>query len=334
MLRLTEPVKRVCYADDITVWASRGQIPVLEQQINSFREEMSTFLKENSLLISAPKSTVTLFTPNLFQARIHPKIAIADAILPLECTLEILGVFLDTSIAFHHHRETVSKRVSKRNNILKALAGISWGQQNNPVNDIQGRSIANYAAPVWSTNASNTSMEKTQVAQNEALRIFTKGSCEAQMPKVTEHSDLLAAQYLVKCPDRENVCHNITTLDLPPRMIKHTLYPKHHTSITPLLAATTKKSLKAVNRVLRDRPPDISETQTTLRRQQSTTLSQLRKPPLQLSSPPHSNVTNKTVEHASRHDQEVYLGRPRATGLINGNKSIEEANKNNKYKKN
>ena len=203
MPRLTEPVKRVCYADDITVWASGVQIPVLEQQINSYREEMSTFLKDNSLLISAPKSTVTLFTPDPFQARFHPKIAIADAILPLEGTPKILGVLLDTSFAFHHHCEYVANRVSKRNNILKALAGTSWGQQKETLlmtYKAVGRSIADYAAPVWSTN---TSMEKIQVAQNEAFRISTGAHkmssidhlhCEAQMLKVTEHSDLLSAQ--------------------------------------------------------------------------------------------------------------------------------------------
>ena len=195
-------------------------------------------LNYNSLLISAPKSTVTLFTPDPFQARFHPKIAIADAILPLECTPKILGVLLDTSFAFHHHCEYVANRVSKRNNILKALAGTSWGQQKETLlmtYKAVGRLIADYAAPVWSTNASNTSMEKIQVAQNEALRISTGAHkmssidhlhCEAQMLKVTEHSALLSAQYLVKCLDHENVCHNITTLDLPPRMMKHTLYSK------------------------------------------------------------------------------------------------------------
>ena len=136
MPRPTEPVKRVCYADDITVWASGVQIPVLEQQINSYLEEMSTFLKDNSLLISAPKSTVTLFTPDPFQARFHPKIAIADAILPLERTPKILGVLLDTSFVFHHHCEYVANRVSKRNSILKALAGTA---ERDPANDIQGR---------------------------------------------------------------------------------------------------------------------------------------------------------------------------------------------------
>ena len=266
MPRPTEPVKRVCYADDITVWASRVQIPVLEQQINSYLEEMSTFLKDNSLLISAPKSTVTLFTPDPFQVRIYPKIAIADAILPLERTPKILGVLLVTSFAFHHHCEYVANRFSKRNNILKALAGTSWGQQKETLimtYNAVGRPIADYPAPVWSTNADNTSMEKIQVAQNEALRISTGAHhhvkimimssidhlhCEAQMLKVTEHSD------------RSTTCAILgQMLGLRERMPQHhytgptstydeaNLYSKHHTTIAPLLADTTKELLKAVH---------------------------------------------------------------------------------------
>ena len=68
MPRPTYPVKRICYADDISVWASGAKIPELEVKINDYLEEMSKFLKSNSLLISAPKSTVTLFTPDTKQA--------------------------------------------------------------------------------------------------------------------------------------------------------------------------------------------------------------------------------------------------------------------------
>ena len=169
-----------------------------------------------------------------------------------------------------------------------------------------GRSRSDYAAPVWSTNANNNSMEKLQVAQNEALRISTGAL------KVTEHSDLLSAQYLVKCLDHENVCYNITTLDQPQRMMKHTLYSKHHTTIAPLLADTTKESLKAVhtaavfksrrkqtvNRVLRDRPPDISETETSLRRPQRTTLSQLHLD--------HCHLLNSYKHRIGREDDPQY----------------------------
>ena len=62
MPRPTPPVKRVCYADDITVCATGPKIPQLESMITNYLIDVSIYLKENSLLISAPKSTVTLFT--------------------------------------------------------------------------------------------------------------------------------------------------------------------------------------------------------------------------------------------------------------------------------
>ena len=81
--RPTEPVKRICYADDKTVSASRVKLPELEHKINDYLTRMSRFLRDNSLLISAPKSTVPLFTPDPKQANTHPKFKISDAELSL-----------------------------------------------------------------------------------------------------------------------------------------------------------------------------------------------------------------------------------------------------------
>ena len=78
MPRPTEPVKRVCYADDLNVWATGVKIPDLEDSVNNYLEEIIAYLKDNSLLISAPKSTVTLFSPDPHQAKTHPKILIED----------------------------------------------------------------------------------------------------------------------------------------------------------------------------------------------------------------------------------------------------------------
>ena len=60
--------------------------------------------------------------------------------------------------------------------MLKALAGSSWGQDKETLlmtYNALGKSIANYAAPVWSTNASDSSFKKIQTAQNAALRMAT-----------------------------------------------------------------------------------------------------------------------------------------------------------------
>ena len=47
-------------------------------------EEITAYLKDNSLLISAPKSSVTLLTPDTHQAKIHPRIFIENSHLPLD----------------------------------------------------------------------------------------------------------------------------------------------------------------------------------------------------------------------------------------------------------
>ena len=112
MPRPTEPVKRVCYADDITVWATGVKIPELEDSLNGYLKEINAYLKDNSVLISSPKSLVTLFTPDTHQAKTDPKILIEDS--------QILGVQLNTLLSFNKHSNHVTETVSSRNNILKA----------------------------------------------------------------------------------------------------------------------------------------------------------------------------------------------------------------------
>ena len=161
MPRPTEPVKRICCAEDITVWPSGVKIPELEHKMNDYLTEMFCFLRDNSLLIYVPKSTVTLFTPDPKQANTHPKINISDAELPLVRNPKLLGVYLDTFFSFHTHCVQVANRVSKRNNVLKALAGTNWGQQKETLlltYKALGISISNYlhlsgtqmlATPAW-----------------------------------------------------------------------------------------------------------------------------------------------------------------------------------------
>ena len=167
----------------------------------------------------------------------------------------ILVVYLDPSLSFNKHSQYVTERISGRNNILKALAGTSWGQQKETLlmtyNSV-GRSIINYAAPVWSPNLHDTSYRKIQYTQNEALRIATgchKMSSidhlytEAEMLKVKEHSELLSAQYLARCLEPGNVCHPITTRAIPERQMKETLYTRHRNTVEPIMVKNDRKAI-------------------------------------------------------------------------------------------
>ena len=92
MQRPIDLVKRVCYDDDITVWASGVNIPYIEVSLNSYLEEITAYLKDNSLLISDPKFSVTLLTPDTHYAKTHISILIEDSQLPLDQCPRILGL--------------------------------------------------------------------------------------------------------------------------------------------------------------------------------------------------------------------------------------------------
>ena len=88
-----------------------------------------------------------------------------------------------------------------------------------------GKSIANYAAPVWRSNASDSSFKKIQTAQNAALRTATGAHKMASIDhlhqesltlRVKDHSDMLSAQYPVNCLEEDHVSHGITIQDQDP----------------------------------------------------------------------------------------------------------------------
>ena len=145
-----------------------------------------------------------------------------------------------------------------------------------------GRSIANYAAPVWSTNASESNIGKIQRAQNETLRIITGSrkmssidhiNNETEILQVEDHLNILPVQYLVQCLDTENVCHHITKMNHPPREMKETIFTRHNQTVLQLLANNKKDTLHTafVNTAIANmmdniRPPSINDEDTLLSR--------------------------------------------------------------------
>ena len=265
----TPPVKRVCYADDITVWISGPKIPQLESMINSYLRDVGIYMKENSLLISAPKSTVALFTPNKHQFQTHLDITLENTQLPLERIPKILGVIMDPPLSFHKHCNYVLDRIDKRNNMLKALAGSSWGQEMETLlltYNALGKSITSYAAPVWSTNAGDTIFKKIQTAHNVALGTLTGAHTMASIDhlhqesltlNVKDHSDMLSAQYFVNRLEENHVCHDITTQEPRPKPMKKTLLFKHHSTVLPRLGRSRMEihqnlHTHAVDQLIRD----------------------------------------------------------------------------------
>ena len=240
----------------------------MEDSLNSYLEEITAY----SLLISAPKSSVTLFTPDTHQAKTNPRILIEDSRLPLVQCPKILEFHMDTSLSFNTHSSHVSKIISGRNNILKALAGwyILGTTERNLTNDIQGDWEIDHT--LCSTRLENKptrhQLQKYPIHAKWGSEDIHRMSqnvdhlhAEANMLKVKEHSELLSAQYLARCLEPESVNFSITTREPPKGIMKETLFTRHRSNVELLMIAKDRKTTLQVIHTMA-----VDQAVTSLRR--------------------------------------------------------------------
>ena len=138
---------------------------------------------------------------------------------------------------------------------------------------------------IWRLYCCDSSFRKIQTAHNAALRTATGAHKmasidhlhqESLMLRVKDHSDMLSAQYHGKLSGEDHVSHGITIQE--PRPMKESLHSRHHSTVLPRLGSSRLKShqnlhtravdsaiqLKGNNRVLKKRPPPISDEEQRL----------------------------------------------------------------------
>jgi hypothetical protein len=171
------------HADDFEVAESDPDIVTLSSALTNDLVHVSSWAAAKNLKIAPTKSSVTLFTPDRHQSHAHSQVYLDEELIPLCRTPKILGVTFDPHLTFCEHINAIILRAAGRLQILKALAGTSWGQQKETLLitfKCLILSIINYAAPIWFPNASKLSIEKIQIIQNAALRIVT--GCHKKYP--------------------------------------------------------------------------------------------------------------------------------------------------------
>ena len=125
MPRPTPPVKRVCYVVDISLgfWTQNPTSGIHDQHL----PEGCRHLSEGKLVYGVHRNQQSHSSPRTHSSS-RLKITIENTQLLLERIPMILGVIMDPSLSFYNHCNYVTDRINKRNNMLKALVGSSWGQ--------------------------------------------------------------------------------------------------------------------------------------------------------------------------------------------------------------
>lgn len=212
-------------------------------------------------------------------------------------------------LVFNKHVETINNTLKKRNNTLKSLAGSTWGKDKTTILTTYkaiGRSILNYAAPIWTPQVPETGWSRLQTTHNAALRIATGNHQMASKSHlhqeccilpVKDHNDLLSSQYHLATYKHDHPNNHVNKEELAPRSLRKNLskykpevmafLPNYDTSIDDKLYKHTLKELHTArveatisnlepNRVLKASPPPIAIDEASLPRDTQCTLSQLR----------------------------------------------------------
>ena len=298
-------VQIIQYADDISIYATGKDIAELTRAINNYVPFVIDFLNNRELKVSPEKSTVTLFTPDTKEAKIHPKVLINNTLVPLEHHPKLLGVTYDTMFTFSKHIKNATSSANTKINMLKSLCGTDWGQDKETMSmtfKAIARSAMEYACPIWSPIISDTSWKRLQTTQNTALRVITGNlkmashqhlHQETKILPIREHCLMKSKQYLLTCHQPDHPGYKHVDEPLPARShlkptIQH-LKPSIQQYL-PINADNRKSKIKQIhtndvknilqnlppNQILGHAPPEINKEEKTLSRQIRSQLSQLR----------------------------------------------------------
>ena len=294
------------YADDFTAVVSDHNTLAASQRMSDHAADALQWAADHGLQVSVNKSNCTLFTSDTHQSRLDPSVS-CNSFCVLCPRSFLVSPLIPTSPSPPPIRG-VAERARSRLGILKALAGVSWGQSKEVLlltYQMLIKPILSYAAPVWFPNAPTTDVSTLQSIQNSALRLAT-GSLkmastdhlhqEALVLHVRAHLSMLCSQFLLSALRPNHPSHPTVTADSGPRNIRHTLQSRFRPSISAhLIDGITqpdcyRESLRQVhsdavaatiaalspNRLLGVSPPAVSASEQRLPRAHRTTLSQLR----------------------------------------------------------
>ena len=124
---------------------------------------------------------------------------------------------------FGEHVRSIKKKLQKRNNILKKIAGSDWGCTKETLSVTYkaiGRSVLKFSVPIWGSIVSNISWNHLQTQQNIALRTII--GCakmsdindlhnEGEMLPVKAQIKMLAQQFLAGRYQSHRADHETTS---------------------------------------------------------------------------------------------------------------------------
>lgn len=231
-------VKYSFYADDLVIYLDCDNLSEGEHTMNNCLSVLCTYLtKCLELEVNVEKSSVMLFSYNSLP---NPHIFFNSTLIPFKTSEKYLGIILDSQLSWGPHIEYICKKAEQRLNIMRSLAGVSWGSDPKILKNLYFslvRSQFDYGC-VFYADAFNQLLRKLDVLQNRALRVITGAmmsspinslEVESGVPPLIIRRSYLTDKFCLKLISHDNV--------LLSRFLQNIFIPNYNN--TPLPATPT-----------------------------------------------------------------------------------------------
>lgn len=209
-----ENVQVLQFADDIVVYSVNKNVNIAINSVNSSLIKIHEFYYNKLLLnISPSKSGAVLFSRKYLEIPTN-KIIYDNKALPWLKEKKFLGICLDQKLTFQNHINYIIKNASKGLNLLRSLAGVTWGSDPKVLSMLYKsivRSHFDYSSVAY-MNSNLTLLRKLDIIQNKALRIITGAMCSTPINSM-ECETCIVPLFLRRIQLAENFCLKLISSD-------------------------------------------------------------------------------------------------------------------------
>ena len=180
-------VSRSLFADDLALMCQGKTLQECEEKMQPALDCLEEWAKTNKMEISIKEDkdskTVSCFYTKDFKHESNnkaiPSLHLNGVQVYHSLNPKFLGVTVDQGLTFKEHTDQKTTMKGQRNNILRSLAGKTWGRNSKDLRSVHvtyTQPAAEYAVGAWGCFTSKSHMEKLETKQREAARIIT-GCC-------------------------------------------------------------------------------------------------------------------------------------------------------------
>ena len=169
--------EKTLYADDLALWQTHSSTAVGAGKLNEDLKRLHDYCQKWKLKINCSKTVYTIFSKSHIAARNNLQLKIGSEKLGKEEHPTYLGIKLDQKLTLKAHVENTKIKAKRRLQLLKKLAGSSWGSDKQTLRGLYlgyVRSALEYSNSLL-TMCSASNRETLDRIQNNALRFINGG---------------------------------------------------------------------------------------------------------------------------------------------------------------